>query len=604
VLLEKYLFAIFLVFLMKLIIWLLCCEMLWASVIHLNISFTNASLNSQWFVGDANFKASDKIFGVNFYTCLSEIGTGSCPGAQATFQNQYWVTTADQVSHNNWFKQLDVGDMFTGTVVIDIFAPLPYTLDVHNRLIFSSSVTACFKKKADYEMGAEICGQHGQPWTLHISDTSSVVSIDMFPAFGLSSVGNTSIVLPSFYSSQLNNSRDIPVYQPPSLLQNKVKRAVNIMILLDGSYHVVENYATRTGFESYQLMGQIPESIMIGISTIEFAYRGDFNQRTYEMTYEKALHYPNETCIYADATGGASKLLDWIDNDVIPSVLASIGEGGTGMDRGEVSIHGGSLGGLTSCYAATYRPQVFARAICSSPSNCFNFASGGLSSHIISNYLESGVSAKTVIQFLGCEPYASNTSSNQAGDKNQLGYLIKDDEAWQSIGLKPFYVSTTYTASNDAKHIPYSYINVDKLNDHIVVSYDVPAGQHAPSTWQQEFTWALPNLYRNDPYDKLRVPTIESLKYMSVEFKNDGNDDNNNDDDDSKWSATTIAFLVCFLFTTLCLATSIVFIVYLSNQLHQFKRCQEGSTGKSSPASVESINPMNNSITIHSSGDQ
>lgn len=592
---------------MKLILWLVCCKVLYASIIQLNISFTNTSLNAKWFTGDADFEASDKVFGVNFYTCMSEIGTTSCPGAQATFQTQYWVTTNDQISYNNWFKQLDVGDTYTGAVVIDIFAPLPYAENAQQQLVFSSSVTNCFKTKADYEMSAEICGQHGQPWTVYISDTSSVVSINMFPAFGLSSIGNTSVVLPSFYSAQLNNSRDIPVYQPPSLLQNKVRRAVNIMILLDGSYEVVENYATRTGFESYQLMGQIPESIMIGISTVEFAYRGDFNQRTYEMTYEKALNYPNETCIYADETGGASKLLDWIDYDVIPSVLASIGEDGIGMDRGEVSIHGGSLGGLTSCYAATYRPQVFARAVCSSPSNCYNFATGGLSTHIISNYLLSGVSAKTVIQFLGCEPYVRNTSSNQAGDNNQLGYLIKDDEAWQTIGLKPFYMSTTYTAANAAKHIPYSYVTVDKLNDHIVVSYDNPAGQHAPSTWQQEFAWALLNLYRNDPYDKLRVPTIEALKYMSVEYQSNVDDDNrNNGDDSNEWDGTKIAFLVCFLVTALCLATSVMFIFHLLNHLKQLKRSQQDDSShkaNTGPSSLISFNPMNNATADRSGAD-
>ena len=109
---------------MKLILWLVCCEVLYASIIQLNISFTNTSLNAKWFTGDADFEASDKVFGVNFYTCMSEIGTTSCPGAQATFQTQYWVTTNDQISYNNWFKQLDVGDTYTGAVVIDIFAPL------------------------------------------------------------------------------------------------------------------------------------------------------------------------------------------------------------------------------------------------------------------------------------------------------------------------------------------------------------------------------------------------------------------------------------------------------------------------------------------------
>ena len=168
---------------------------------------------------------------------------------------------------------------------------------------------------------------------------------------------------------------------------------------------------------------------------------------------------------------------------------------------------------------------------------------------------------------------------------------MKDDEAWQSIGLKPFYMSATYTNANAAKHIPYSYVHIDKLSDHIIVSYDIPAGQHAPSTWQQEFAWALPNLYRNDPYDKLRIPMIESLKYMSVEFNSNGDDDDSGDgDDDSKWSQTSIALLVCFLFTSVCLAASAAYIFHLSRQLSQLR--EVGTDKPTTSSTATSLNPM------------
>ena len=56
----------------------------------------------------------------------------------------------------------------------------------------------------------------------------------------------------------------------------------------------------------------------------------------------------------------------------------------------------GSLGGLTSCYAAAKYPETYARAVCSSPTNCFNFASGGLTSVIKNNYKTSGKRPKTM----------------------------------------------------------------------------------------------------------------------------------------------------------------------------------------------------------------
>jgi hypothetical protein len=60
-----------------------------------------------------------------------------------------------------------------------------------------------------------------------------------------------------------------------------MSRKMNIMIVLDGALSTIETYSKRTGFEANQMMGVIPESIMIGVTTVEFAYAGDFNQQTY-----------------------------------------------------------------------------------------------------------------------------------------------------------------------------------------------------------------------------------------------------------------------------------------------------------------------------------
>lgn len=101
---------------------------------------------------------------------------------------------------------------------------------------------------------------------------------------------------------------------------------------------------------------------MIGIQTVQFVLEGMpqtmGNQRGYELEYEVPLgNGPNDknlSCIPGPAGGGTDLMLRWLDETVIPATLAKLG-----MSRGEVSISGGSVAGLTSCYAASARPDLF-----------------------------------------------------------------------------------------------------------------------------------------------------------------------------------------------------------------------------------------------------
>ena len=181
------------------------------------------------------------------------------------------------------------------------------------------------------------------------------------------------------------------------------------------------------------------------------------------------------------------------------------------MTLAEVGIHGGSLGGLTSCYAASKYPDYFVRAICSSPTNCYNFGSGGLSSVIGSNYAATGKTPKAVIQFHGSEMLSGDGKVD--GDEYQMNFLIQEDKAWQSIGLVPVTLSSVYSpATKDA----YGFYRLNPLPDRIIMSIVQPAGQHAPATWEQEFAAALPIIYRANRADKLRIPKSEFLAYYSV----------------------------------------------------------------------------------------
>jgi hypothetical protein len=273
----------------------LCLSLIWQSIqaatIDVTIHFSESSLNNNWFTA-----TEDRVFGVNFFSCQSEINTPRCPGGQALFVDDLWVREDDKTASDTWLKILDTGSVYTGSVIVDVWAPLPFEINSDNELVFSSSITDCTDPH-NFEMSQEICARNGQPWTLDVTDPSQHITIDIYPNFAIGQTGNSSVLLWDFYSPQLNNSREIPVYVPHSLVQNKVQRNVDIMIVLDGSLSTIQSYSLRTGFESGQLMGSVPESIMIGINTLSFAYDLDFNQRTYELTYEESLPYPTGSCI-------------------------------------------------------------------------------------------------------------------------------------------------------------------------------------------------------------------------------------------------------------------------------------------------------------------
>lgn len=197
------------------------------------------------------------------------------------------MTTNDNVADSTWFKKIDVPETYTGPITIYLFAPLTLGFTDQGVVFFDSSVTDCLSL-ADNEMGGEFCGAHGQPWTVTITDPKQVIALTAYPAFSMATKGETVVLLENFYSTQLDNNRNVSVYLPPSVIQNKMERPINIMILLDGAHSVVESFASRTGFESLQIAGVMPESIMIGITTVEFAYAG-IDSCVYLMIMNKAM---------------------------------------------------------------------------------------------------------------------------------------------------------------------------------------------------------------------------------------------------------------------------------------------------------------------------
>jgi len=468
--------------------------------LNLKLHFPEAGLDSNY----EEVTQDPTLFGVNFITCFNaqEYNHTSCPGGEGVFSEYLLITQDHFIGNDTWQISIPIGNEYIGPLYIDVYAPQAFAPS--NEGLYASTVKACTQKEV-YEMGGEMCQQQGNAWTLQVDDGSADLNLDIYPAFGVST-GDTYVLLRELYSPQLNNSRNVSAYVPSTISQNTVKRPVNIMILLDGSTSIVNTFAKRGGFETGQADGSVPESILIGITDLEFALAGNLEQRTYEFTYAEQIDVSLSCPQGTGPTGGSDKLLEWIDEIVIPKAVEALG-----MQRGEVTIAGGSLGGLASCYAATKNPAVFERALCMSLTNCFNFGTGGLAPVIAANYEASGKAPKSVVQFMGAEGVVATWGTS---NQTQFDFMVNDELAWRSIGLVPM-TSAANLSTQMWPGASFGYTSELPAPEHAVMSVILPGGQHAQTTWEREFAIALPYLYRPNSTDPYRIPVSETLRYIS-----------------------------------------------------------------------------------------
>ena len=508
--------------------------LVWAigvSSLELRVHFPLAGVRTERYVAVTN---DSTVFGVNFATCSRPvIGTVSgCPGGERVFNSTLAITREHYVGDDTWSLHLPLGD-YAGPISVDLYAPQALDMKLivdktppADGMYYVSTVPDCTRPEV-WEMGGEFCQQQGNSWQLDVRGGGgggggsgggggdfAAQSLDMWPAFGLRP-GATTTLLPNFRSAQLNNSRNVSVYVPSSVAQNTVPRPVGVMVLLDGSRHAVDSFAKNGGFESGQALGHVPESIMIGITTLDFVLQGDFEQRAFELTYAAQDADLSRTCKGTSRTGGTDLLLDWLEQDVIPAALAKLG-----MQRGgEVAIVGGSLGGLTSCYAASARPAVFRRALCFSPTNCFNFGSGGLAPVIASNFAAAGGALPAaVIQFMGAEGLVELFGP---GNQTQWDFLVRDEMAWRAAGMHRDHMNLTGGGALVTRemypHAQFGFETRAPVPEHAIMSLVVPGGQHAQMTWQREFAFALPFLYRpGQAHARSRSPIAESIRLLDV----------------------------------------------------------------------------------------
>ena len=110
---------------------------------------------------------------------------------------------------------------YNGIVYFDVYAPKsvnPLYAGPPSPLVVCP-IAAC-QASAAYEMGGEVCQQQGNAWRVLMDDATTIATVDIFPAFGFET-GATSVLLPALYSPQLDNTRDVAVYVPSTVSQNK-----------------------------------------------------------------------------------------------------------------------------------------------------------------------------------------------------------------------------------------------------------------------------------------------------------------------------------------------------------------------------------------------
>lgn len=396
--------------------------------------------------------------------------------------------------------------------------------------------------------------------------------MNIYPAFGLLQDRNVSALLntrdlsqPTFGHSTIA-SRDINVYIPPSILQNTIKRPIHILVANDGSLQEVKTYIS-SGFDVAVQNGIAPESILVGIPQtgdscnrnyeLSFSnckpYWAKYNRGTSPATYSNYYGCPGSD-LECEYFGGNDDYLTWIYEVILPAVVEKLG-----MTMGEVSIVGGSMGGLTACYAASKYPDRFTRGYCYAPAMMWNF--GELAHVIKHNYYHAVMKKlpKAVVFEIGHEAYDVFLNKSNSITKNLL--QLGDDvlKAWQSVGMQSLELTTNMISSSQNKYDSYDSTVAGSVPPHMVIYYNSRGTFHAPQMWQTSFMLHLHAFYRPGFNSTDRMQCVDYQYYIGQQSNSDGNND-----DDSVTSAyrdATIAVSVVAGLSIVLIISIVLFIL-------------------------------------------
>jgi len=191
-------------------------------------------------------------------------------------------------------------------------------------------------------------------------------SVDIYPWFHRTT--GQYEVIGNIYSPQLNNTRDIIVYTPPSYYENQLKRYQNVLVMHDGQNLFNASTAFSVPWDCQVTVnalvssGQMEEVVIVG------AYNTPARLDEYTYSYDPCY----QTDLRGNCVGGGGDgdlYLDFLIETMLPWVEPQFR---IDVTRDRLGILGSSLGGLISCYGAWTRPSVFGKGGCMSSSFWWN----------------------------------------------------------------------------------------------------------------------------------------------------------------------------------------------------------------------------------------
>jgi hypothetical protein len=229
-----------------------------------------------------------------------------------------------------------------------------------------------------------------------------------------------------------------------------------------------------------------------------------------------------------------------------------------------------SLGGLTSCFAASSMPAQFQRALCLSPSVWWN--AGEMTTIIAANYEASGVRPLAVIVEVGTQEGESFILSNY----DQVEWMVNIQDmvsAWQGIGMGQ--TEGAYAFGTEL----YPSLASD------LIFYTTAGGVHNLISWVDTINYGLPLMYQTKyPEENLLQRNARTVwKYPAV---SDAASEAAADDSDSNSSANTTMWLII---TIAALLPMNVYMVYFLLSKRFCIKTSENESDKSNLVTLSSM---------------
>lgn len=104
---------------------------------------------------------TDQLFGLNWFTCQDAYQTAGCPATVGVYgELGVQVGIVDKTAPDEYEKVIDLGDEWTGPVVLSVFSSTVLEVAAGGDFIFNASTISC-QGALNQEWSGEMCDHHG-----------------------------------------------------------------------------------------------------------------------------------------------------------------------------------------------------------------------------------------------------------------------------------------------------------------------------------------------------------------------------------------------------------------------------------------------------------